>query len=91
MPFPKGAPQSLPLVTHHIFCPAPAPPPPVVLQVVVPPLVVRVEPLKLSPLPDAKSFIDHFKLIQYYLCVPEYSTGQSDGALVTEVSNLEAS
>ncbi len=75
VPFPPGAPQLLPLVAHHGFPSAPAPPPPVVLQVVVPPLVVWVEPLKLSPLPDAKSFIDHFKLIQYYLCAPEYSTG----------------
>ena len=58
---------------------------------VAPPLVVRAEPLKLSPLPDDKSFIDHFKLVQYYLWVPEYSTGWLDDALITDAPNLDAS
>ncbi len=40
---------------------------------------------------DAKAFIDNYDLIQYYLRVPEFSTGQADDALITDLSNLEAS
>jgi hypothetical protein len=40
---------------------------------------------------DAKAFIDNYDLIQYYLHVPEFSTGWADDALITDLPNLEAS
>ena len=43
----------------------------------LPPLAVRTESLKL--------------IVQYLLCVPEYSTSQLDGKLVMDFFNLEAS
>ncbi len=58
-----GAPQVVP---QAVLPPVVAPPP----------VVCPVEPLKLSMLKDAKAFLDKCELIQYYLWIPEYSTGQ---------------
>jgi hypothetical protein len=64
----------------------------------VPPLVTpalvamrAVEPLKLCELKDPKAFLDNWDLIQYYLCLPEFSTCWMDNALVMDSSHLEAS
>jgi hypothetical protein len=51
----------------------------------------RVELLKLDPMKDAKEFLDSFETIQYYLQMPEVSTGHADGSLSMDLSNLEAS
>jgi hypothetical protein len=40
---------------------------------------------------DAKAFLDSFEQIQFYLRMPDFSTGHADGALVTDVGNQEAS
>jgi hypothetical protein len=40
---------------------------------------------------DAKAFINNYDLIQYSLHIPEFSTGQADDTLITDLSNLEAS
>jgi hypothetical protein len=67
-------------------------PPPVAPAPAAPTLATRsVDPLKLCELKDPKAFIDNWDLIQYYLCVPEFSMGCMDDALVTDSTNLEAS
>jgi hypothetical protein len=40
---------------------------------------------------DAKGYLDHHELIQYYLRLPDYSTKCSDSLLITNASNLCAS
>ena len=40
---------------------------------------------------DAKAFLDSFEQIQFYLRMPDFSTGHADGALVTDAGNREAS
>jgi hypothetical protein len=61
-----------------------APPPTVVAS-------LSLEPLKLSPLKDAQAFLDHCDLIQYYLHVPEFSTGRAGNTLLTDSLNADAS
>jgi hypothetical protein len=73
-----GAPQVFPQVGARLVA---APPP--LAQVTHP-----AEPPKLCKLKDVKAFIDSFELIQYYLPVPEFSTGRADDALITDSSNL---
>jgi hypothetical protein len=51
----------------------------------------RVELLKLDPIKDAKEFLDSFKTIQFYLQMPEFSTGLANGSLATDMANLDAS
>ncbi len=85
------APQLFPAIGQFGGAPQVVPqavPPTVVAP---PPVVCLFEPLKLLALKDLKAFLDNFKLIQYYLQVLEYLTGQSDDALITDSSNLEAS
>jgi hypothetical protein len=72
----------------------PAMPPPVVFPPPMAPASVvtpSVEPLMLYKLKDLKAFIDNWDLIQYYLCVPDFSTGRKDEALITDSTNLDAS
>ena len=47
--------------------------------------------LKLDPIKDAKGFLDLLETIQFYLRMPEFSTGHADGSLTTDAVNLEAS
>jgi hypothetical protein len=49
------------------------------------------KPFKLIKIKDAKAYLDNYDLIQYYLRIPEFSTGCSDGVLQTDTSNAEAS
>jgi hypothetical protein len=55
------------------------------------PTVARVELLKLDPTKDAKAFLDSFKIIQYYLRMPEFSTRHADNSLSMDAENLDAS
>ena len=52
---------------------------------------VRAELLKLDPIKDARGFLDSLEQIQFYLRMPEFSTGHSDDSLTTDAINLEAS
>ncbi len=65
--------------------PAPSQPPS------TPSSLTRPEPFKLVKIKDAKAYLDNYNLIQYYLRIPEFSTGSSDGVLQTDPSNAEAS
>ncbi len=65
-----------------------APPPTLAVSSLTP---ARVELLKLDPMKDAKEFLDLFKTIQYYLRMPEFSTGHANGSLTRDLANLEAS
>ncbi len=49
------------------------------------------KPFKLIEIKDAKAYLDNYNLIQYYLRIPEFSTGHSDGVLQMDPSNAEAS
>ncbi len=49
------------------------------------------EPFKLVKIKDAKAYLNNYNLIQYYLRIPDFSTGRSDGILKTDPSNAEAS
>ena len=98
---PPLAPTSSPLVhryghIHGIPAPAPAPVPAALPPAFAgPPHVTAssrpMEPLKLSPLKDEKAFLDNYDLIQYFLRVPEFSTGRPDDTLITDSSNADAS
>ncbi len=66
-------------------------PPPVMAPPPAAPAPRSFEQLKLCALKDDKAFNDNYDLIQYYLCVPEFSTGWADDALITDSSNLDAS
>jgi hypothetical protein len=91
------APQSSPLKqvygsVPHVMHEGVVVPPPVLPAPAAPPPATRsIEPLKLCELKDPKSFIDNWDLIQYYLCVPKFSTGCTDDSLVADSTNLEAS
>ena len=72
--------------------PGPAPAPPTVLPPApAVPVPVRAELLKLDPIKDAKGFLDSLETIQFYLRMPEFSTGHADDSLTTDAANLEAS
>ncbi len=51
----------------------------------------RPEPFKLVEIKDAKAYLDNCDLIQYYLRIPDFSTGCLDGVLKMDPSNAEAS
>jgi hypothetical protein len=51
----------------------------------------RPKPFKLVEIKDAKAYLDNYDLIQYYLRIPDFSTGCLDGVLKTDPSNAEAS
>ena len=94
---PPLVPTSSPLVhryghSHGIPAPAPAPVPAALPP--APPHVAAsrpMDPLKLSPLKDEKAFLDNYDLIQYFLRVPDFSTGRPDDSLITDSSNADAS
>jgi hypothetical protein len=65
--------------------------PPQVSAVVAPSVAPRIELLKIYPIKDTKSFLNLFETMQYYLWMPEFSTGRADDSLATEASNAEAS
>ncbi len=73
--------------------PAVVPPPPALppTPVVVSSTAARAELLKLDSIKDAKRFLDSFETIQYYLCMPEFSTGHPDGSLNMDAANGDAS
>jgi hypothetical protein len=52
---------------------------------------MRTKLLKLDPMKDAKAFLDLLDQIHFYLQMPEFSTGHTDGSLTTNTGNLEAS
>jgi hypothetical protein len=45
-------------------------PPPATLMAII----RTVEPFKLPVMKDAKAFLDHYSIIEYYLQCPEFST-----------------
>jgi hypothetical protein len=49
------------------------------------------KPFKLLPIADFKVYLNLTSIIQFYLHCPEFSTQQSDGSLVTDSRNAEAS
>ena len=55
------------------------------------PVLRQVEPFKLPPVADTKAFLNLSSILQYYLCHPEFSTQRSDGELITDDRNAEAS
>jgi hypothetical protein len=52
---------------------------------------VRAKLLKLDPMKDAKAFLDLLEQIHFYLRMPEFSIGHTDGSLTTDAGNLDAS
>jgi hypothetical protein len=92
----------VPVVAPAIPAVAPAAPAP---PAVVPPMpavlsstpvapsstTAQVELLKLDPIKDAKEFLDSFETIQFYLQMPEFSTGHANVSLTTDTMNLDAS
>jgi hypothetical protein len=44
----------------------------------------------LPDIKDAKGYLDHHELLQYYLWLPDYSTKRSDCLIITNASNSEA-
>jgi hypothetical protein len=62
-----------------------------------PPAVVPPAPpvcaklLKFDPIKDAIAFLDSFEQIQFYLHMPNFSTGHTNEALTTNSGNQEAS
>ena len=65
-----------------------APPP---FPVVPPPVPVRAKFLKLDPFKDAKGFLDLLEQIQFYLRMPEFSTGHNNDSLTIDTNNFDAS
>ncbi len=65
--------------------------PPQVSAVVAPSVAPRIELLKIDPIKDTKSFLDSFETIQYYLRMPDFSTGRANDSLAMDASNAEAS
>ena len=90
-PGPPLAPPHAPVIPHQVpvvvLAPLALPPVPVV----PPPVPVRAKLLKPDPIKDAKEFLDSLEQIQFYLQMPEFSTGHSDDSLTTDAINLEAS
>ncbi len=74
-------------VPSVLVVPVPTPPPPAIL----PSSLTRPEPFKLGVFKDAKDYLDNYDMIQFYLRIPDFSTGRSDGLLVMDLSNAEAS
>jgi len=78
--------------------PAPAPgpgsgppPTPAPLPLVPPPAPigpVRAKLLKLDSIKDAKGFLNSLETIQFYLHMPEFSTGHADDSLMTDALNV---
>jgi hypothetical protein len=54
-------------------------------------LICPAKTFKLPPIADSKAYLNLTSIIQYYLCCPEFSTQQSDDALVTDLTNAKAS
>jgi hypothetical protein len=51
-----------------------------------------MEPFKLPPIADSKeAFLNLSSILQYYLRRPEFSTLRSDGELITDDRNADAS
>ncbi len=57
----------------------------------MPSIAARVDLLKLDDIKDPKAFLDSFETIQFYLWMPEFTTGHADGSLLTDAANAEAS
>jgi hypothetical protein len=55
------------------------------------PALRSIEPFKLPPIPDSKAFLNLSSILQYYLRRPEFSTLRSDGELITDARNADAS
>ena len=90
-PGPPVAPPHAPVVPPQVpvGVSTPLAPPPV--PVAPPPVPVCAKLLKLDPIKDAKEFLDSLEQIQFYLCMPEFSTGHSNDSLTTDAINLKAS
>ncbi len=73
--------------------PVVVPPPPALppAPVVVSSTAAQAELLKLDSMKDAKAFLNSFETIQYYLRMPEFSTGHPDRSLNTDAANADAS
>ncbi len=54
-----------------------------------PPMAIirTAEPFKLLMMKDAKAYLDHYSIIQYYLHCPEFLKQQPDDALITDSWN----
>ncbi len=90
---PPLVPLLSPLVRQYDPVPPVSPPvipPPVTAPLLAAPAPWSFEPLKLCALKDDKAFIGNYDLIQYYLHVPEFSTGRAYDALITDSSNFDA-
>jgi hypothetical protein len=61
------------------------------VPVVISSTAAWAELLKLDSIKDTKAFLDSFKTIQYYLHMPEFSTGHPDGSLHSDATNADAS
>jgi hypothetical protein len=57
----------------------------------VAPLGICAKLLKLDPIKDVKAFLDSLEQIQFYLRMPEFSTGHADASLTTNLGIQEAS
>jgi hypothetical protein len=53
----------------------------------VAPLRICAEFLKLDPIKDVKVFLNVLKQIQFYLLMPDFSTGHADESLTTDLGN----
>ena len=95
-----GAPPVVPPVVHRppVVAPAPPvtnvdrqapannPPSPALVSMIFP-----TKPFKLPPIADSKAYLNLSSIIQYYLHRHEFSAQRSDGALITNSRNAEAS
>ena len=95
-----GAPLVVPTVVHRppVVAPAPPvanvdrqapannPPSPALVSMICP-----TKPFKLPPIADSKAYLNLSSIIQYYLRRHEFSAQRSDGALITNSRNAEAS
>ncbi len=99
-PIPPTLPAALPAAPPAVIPVAPPAAVPAAPTAVVPvtspvphvaPLRIRTELLKLDLIKDAKALLDSLEKIQFYLHMPESSTGHADASLTTNLGNLEAS
>jgi hypothetical protein len=99
-PIPPTLPAALPAAPPAVIPVAPpaavlvAPPAVVPVASPVPhiaPLGICAELLKLHPIKDMIAFLDSLEQIQFYLHMPEFSTGHANESLTTNLSNQEAS
>jgi hypothetical protein len=81
-------PAPLTTAVPAVVPPLPALPP---APLVVSSTAAWAELLKLDGMKDAKAFLDSFETIQYYLRMPEYSTGHPDGSLIMDTANADSS